>query len=81
MVTQIGRLATTRGAARPAFCAAVMIGTVCDSSVAGPVIQVAVPSVTEPAELEHLRAQRGNDDRARRTSATRSRVRGDGLAV
>ena len=36
-------------AARPSSAAAVIVGTVCDASVAGPVIHVTVPSATVPA--------------------------------
>jgi hypothetical protein len=44
-VTQIGSEARTRGAGRPAFsAAAVIVGTVWEASVAGPVIHVTVPS-------------------------------------
>src|SRR4051812_8972837 len=49
-VTHTGRLVTMRGAGRPArSAAAVIAGTVCSASVAGPVIRVTVPSVTVPA--------------------------------
>ena len=49
-VTQIGSAANTSGAGRPAAsAAAVIVGTVCDASVAGPVIHVTVPSATRPA--------------------------------
>ena len=52
LVTQIGSELAICGAARPAAAAAaLMMGTVCDASVAGPVIQVTVPSVTVPASL------------------------------
>lgn len=50
VVRQTGSPATTRGAGRPAAAVAlVSTGTVWSASVAGPVIQVTVPSANSPA--------------------------------
>ena len=50
LVTQTGRMHTTRGLGRPAACAAaVMVGTMCSRTVAGPVIHSTVPSASSPA--------------------------------
>src|SRR2546421_3884133 len=52
VVTEPGSPTATRGAARPASSAAlVMVGTMCDAMVCGPVIQVTVPSASWPASL------------------------------
>ena len=49
-VTATGRPTTTRGAGLPAFSAAVVMeGTMWPPTVAGPVIQVTVPSANRPA--------------------------------
>ena len=46
-MTHTGRAAITRGAGRPAASAAALIvGTVCSASVAGPVHHVSVPSAS-----------------------------------
>src|SRR5687768_9140231 len=58
LVTHTGRLTATRGAGRPASSAALLIdGTMCDSTVAGPVIQVVVPSASEPASFSIVGAR------------------------
>src|SRR3954447_23870969 len=50
LVMQTGSPTTTRGAGRPAFSAAPpMVGTMWSATVAGPVIQVIVPSARVPA--------------------------------
>src|SRR5438105_10783030 len=52
VVTATGRPTATRGAGRPASVAALAIeGTMCEARVAGPVIQVTVPSASSPASL------------------------------
>ena len=50
LVTQMGRMHTTRGLGRPAAsAAAVMVGTMCERTVAGPVIHSTVPSAYSAA--------------------------------
>ena len=55
LVTQMGRMHTTRGLGRPRACAAaVMVGTMCPRTVAGPVIHSTVPSASSAASRSIL---------------------------